>query len=118
MRTKPYEKRIEGVRARSNFEYNPFNFDASEELMSGGFSGLSRVCSEVTHISPVLQKSVEYLKIDASSLGAISMSMNQTHSGQEKVFVILKCALRKICDFRSVNLATTFEKEEIQIREG
>ena len=58
----------------------------------------------MTHLTSVLEKSIEYLKMDAMVFGAISMSMNQTEHGIEKVFVILKSALKKVCDFRSVNL--------------
>lgn len=34
------------------------------------------------------------------------MSMNQTEYGQERIFVILKSALKTICEWRDVNIAT------------
>lgn len=117
IRTKPYEWRIDGIKARSEFQYSPFNHESEEVLLSGEMCALNRACTEVTHFTSALQKSVEYLKIDASVLGAISMSMNQGQSGQEKVFVLLKSALAKICDFRAVNMDTggKSDRQEPQI---
>lgn len=51
--------------------------------------------------------------MDACSYGAVSMSMNQTRNGTEKIFVVLKSVISNICDWRDVNLGSLEEENTV-----
>ena len=111
VRTKDYSKRKEGLEKIKNFGYTPFE---QVDYILANQHPISLKTTEVEKINTMTRKTIEYLKIDASSLGAISMSMNQGNNGDDKIFVILKSALRSICDWRGVNTGADTNYIEIQ----